>query len=206
MGTVSPLPPLATEPGPPALGDRAEENLRFIRETMERAAAFTVVSGWAQIGVGVLALGAAALAARQGSVEGWLAVWIATAAVSLAAGAWALGRKARAVGLALLGQPVRLRAMGFAAPVLAAAVLTLALYRAEATALIPGMWLLLYGTALITGGALSVRVLPLMGLCFTALGGAALVTPAAWDDWWMAAGFGGLHVGFGAVIVRRYGG
>jgi hypothetical protein len=206
MGTVSPRPTAYTEPEPPALGARAEENLRFIRETMERAAAFTVVSGWAQIGVGVLALGAAMLAARQGSVEGWLAVWIVTAALSLGAAAWALGRKAQAAGLSLLGQSVRLRAMSFAAPVVAAAVLTLALYRAEATDLIPGMWLLLYGTALVTGGALSVRVLPLMGLCFMVLGAGALATPAAWDDWWMAVGFGGLHVCFGAVIVRRYGG
>jgi len=206
MGTVSPLPPVLVEPEPPALGARAEENLRFIRETMERAAAFTVVSGWAQVGVGVLALGAAALAARQSDVERWLAVWIVTAAVSLAVGAWALGRKARAAGLSLVGSPVRLRAISFAAPVLAAAVLTLALYRAEATALLPGMWLLLYGTALVTGGALSVRVLPIMGFCFMAVGAATLAGPTAWDDWWMAVGFGGLHIAFGAVIVRRYGG
>ena len=206
MGTVSPLPSTFTEPAPPALGDRAEENLRFIRETMERAAAFTVVSGWAQVGVGALALGAAVLAARQESVERWLAVWIVTAALSLAAAAWALGRKARVAGLSLLGQSVRLRAISFAAPVIAAAVLTLALYRAEAADIIPAMWLLLYGTALVTGGALSVRILPLMGICFMALGAAALVAPGAWDDWFMAAGFGGLHIGFGAVIVRRYGG
>jgi len=90
--------------------------------------------------------------------------------------------------------------------VLAAALLTVALYRADAVAVIPGVWLLLYGTALVTGGMLSVRLLPVMGICFMALGGIALVTPASWNDWLMACGFGGLHIVFGAVIVRRYGG
>lgn len=193
-------------PEPPALGDRAAENLRFIRDTMERASAFTVVSGWAQIGVGLLALGAAVLAARQGTVEGWLLVWIVTAAVSLATGAWALGRKARAAGLSVLASPVRLRALSFATPVAAAALLTVALYRADAVSVIPGMWLLLYGAALVTGGLTAVRILPLMGVCFMLLGAAALVTPTSWNDMLMAAGFGGLHIGFGAVIVRRYGG
>jgi hypothetical protein len=204
MAMISPLPP--TPPEPPALGSRAEENLRFIRDTMERAATFTAVSGWAEIGIGLLALGASVLAARQSSVESWLAVWIVTAAISLAVGAWAISRKARAAGLRMLAAPVRLRAVSFAVPVVAAALLTLVLYRADAAEVIPGMWLLLYGTALITGGMLSVRVLPVMGLCFMAMGTAALATPASWDTWWMAAGFGGLHILFGAVIVRRHGG
>jgi hypothetical protein len=204
MAIISPLPP--KPPEPPALRERAEENLRFIRETMERAATFTAVSGWAEIGIGVLALGAGVLAARQATVEAWLTVWIVTAAISLAVGAWAISRKAQAAGLRLLAAPVRLRAVSFAVPVVAAAALTVALYRADAAAIIPGMWLLLYGTALITGGMLSVRVLPVMGVCFMGMGAAALMTPASWDTWWMASGFGGLHILFGAVIVRRHGG
>jgi hypothetical protein len=204
MATLTPLRP--PPPEPHALQERAAENLRFIRETMERAAAFTVVSGWAEIGIGLLALGAAVLAERQHSTEAWLAVWIGTAAISLAVGAWALARKAHAAGFSVRASPVRLRAVSFAVPVAAAAALTLALYRADAIDVIPGMWLLLYGAGLVTGGMLSVRALPVMGLCFMALGGAALVTPTGWAEWWMAAGFGGLHILFGGVIVRRYGG
>ena len=204
MGTLTPLPPV--RPQPPALHERAEENLRFIRETMERAAAFTAVSGWAEIGIGLAALVASVVAVRQASIEWWLTTWIATAVLSVLIAGYAIGRKARVTGIPLLSAPVRRCALSFAAPVAAAAVLTVALYEADRPDLIAGMWLLLYGAALITGGIISVRLLPVMGLCFLALGTAALAAPAGWRDAWMAAGFGGLHILFGALIVRRYGG
>jgi hypothetical protein len=97
-------------------------------------------------------------------------------------------------------------ARSFAPPMTAAIVLTPVFATAGLVSRLPGCWLLLYGTAVVTGGAFSVRVVPLMGLCFMALGAAAFVAPAAWGNWLMAAGFGGLHIIFGLVIARRYGG
>jgi hypothetical protein len=68
------------------------------------------------------------------------------------------------------------------------------------------MWLLMYGTAIVTGGAFSVRVVPVMGLCIMLLGAAALLAPAHWGDLLMAAGFGVVQIGFGIWIAQRFGG
>lgn len=194
------------EPPPPALGDRALDNLRFIRATMERAGAFTAVPGWGQVAVGGTALGAAVLAARQPSVEVWLAVWVAEAVLALGVGGYALVRKARAAHDPLLSGPGRRFGLSFLPPIVVGGLLTAALYRAGLAHALPGTWLLLYGTGVITGGAFSVRIVPLMGLCFTLLGAVTLFAPPAWGNWCLAAGFGGLHIVFGILIARRHGG
>jgi hypothetical protein len=85
-------------------------------------------------------------------------------------------------------------------------LLTVRLCQAGVFHLIPGLWLLLYGTGVITGGAFSVRIVPVMGLCFLALGTVALFNSLAVGNWFMAAGFGGLQIIFGALIARRFGG
>lgn len=182
------------------------DTLAYIRQTMERATPLTTVSGWGEIAIGVSALGAAALAARQPTTERWLGVWIAEAALSLAIASAAMTWKMRASGVPFLLGPGRKFALSFAPPIVVGAILTAALYRAGLTALLPGTWLAMYGTAVTGGGAYSVRAVIAMGLCFVAAGAVALFAPAAWGDALMAAGFGGLHIVFGAVIARRYGG
>ncbi len=182
------------------------DNLRFIRETMERAGAFTAVPGWGGVAVGTTALIAAALAARQPTVELWLAVWLAEAVVALVIGGWALARKAHAANDPILSGPARRFGLSFLPPVVVAGLLTVWLFRAGVPHALPGSWLMLYGAGVATTGAVSVRIVPVMGLCFMLVGAVALFGPAAWGNWCMAAGFGGLHLVFGAVIARRYGG
>ena len=184
----------------------AMDNLRYIRETMERAGSFTAVPGWGGVTMGITALAAALVAQWQTSPKTWLATWLVEGAVAIAIGLIAMRQKARAAGVELWSAPARRFAFSFVPPVFAGAVLTFALWRAGLTNLIPCTWLMLYGTGVITGGTFSVRVIPLMGACFLGLGAATLLTPPAWSNLWLGLGFGGLHILFGAMIARKYGG
>ncbi|MFQ5600125.1 MAG: hypothetical protein ACE5G2_06185 [Candidatus Krumholzibacteriia bacterium] len=191
---------------PRSLNVHALDDLRYIRQTMERASSFTAVPGWGGMVVGLTALGAAFVASRQASVDAWLAIWLLEALVAAVLGGWATSRKARAVQMSLLRGAGRKFLFGLCPPMIAGALLTLALYRLGFVRVLPGMWLLMYGAGTVTAGTFSVRIVPVMGLCFMLLGAGALLLPAAWGDAVMAAGFGGLHVVFGIIIARRHGG
>ena len=191
---------------PPALHERAMDNLRYIRETMERATSFTGIPGWGEVAIGGTALLATFIAANQTSFKGWLAVWIAEGLISVLIAGWSMDRKARAVGIPLMTGPGRKVVFSLSPPLIAGALLTIVLVRARLTSAIPGSWLLLYGTGVVTGGMFSVPAVPLMGLCFMILGAAALFAPPAFSDWFMGAGFGVLHLIFGVIIARKYGG
>jgi hypothetical protein len=182
------------------------DNLSFIRQTMERATAFTAVPGWGGVGMGVLAFVAAGIAYTRLTAEEWLFTWLSTAVAGLALGSWAMTTKARRAGTQVFSYSGRRFVLSYLPPLAVGALLTAALVRADAFWALPGTWLMLYGTGVVTGGAFSVRVVPLMGLCFMALGAVALFAPPSWGTPLMAAGFGGLHIVFGLVIARRYGG
>ena len=197
---------LPSAPDAPALRDRAIDNLRFIRETMERAGSFTAVSGWGVVATGVLALAAAFVAQTQQSTSAWLLVWTTTLVASTAVSGWATVRKARRARMPLLSGPGRKFLLGFSPPMIVGALLSVVLLRLDIVTVLPGLWLLLYGTAVLAAGAFSVRVVPLMGVSFMLLGALALFLPAAWGNMLMAAGFGGLHLAFGVAIARSHGG
>jgi hypothetical protein len=189
-----------------SMHSHAMDNLRFIRETMERAGSFTAVPGWGGFAIGVSALVAAAIAWRQITLETWLATWLVEGIFAIALGAMAMKRKADSAQVPLLSAPTRKFALSFAPPLLVGALLTIVLYRAGLAGAIPGTWLLLYGTGVVTGGAFSVRVVPVMGLCFMLIGAIALFCPLSWGTAFLAVGFGGLHLVFGLIIAWRYGG
>jgi hypothetical protein len=186
-------------------------DLRFIRDTMERSASFTAVPGWGQVILGATALAAAwlaqqKLAAHQSNSAAWLKVWLAEAFLAALIAFLSMRWKANRRGLPLFTGPGRKVALGLFPPLIAGALLTFSLQRAGLESALAPAWLLLYGAGIITGGAYSVSIVPVMGICFMATGALAVVAPAAWANYFLAAGFGGLHILFGFLIARRHGG
>ncbi len=202
--STSPIRNPAREPIP--IDARAADHLRYIRETMERAAEFTAVPGWGGLAMGITALAAALLASRQGTPQAWVAVWLAEAFVAVAIAAPAAATKARRANSSLFSGPGRKFVLSFAPPIVVGGFLTVALFQAGGFSFLPGMWMMLYGTAIVTGGAFSVRAVPIMGLCLMGLGAGALFAPAQWGNLFMAAGFGAVQIGFGLWIALRHGG
>ena len=184
----------------------ALEQIAFIRSTMENAGSFTAVPGRGQMLIGATALAAAYIATLQTSQERWLLVWLAEAVVALAIASVAIPLKAKRTRQSLWSGPARKFVLSFTPPMVVGALLTGVMFAGGIPQAIPAMWLMLYGTAVITGGAFSTGIVPVMGLCFLTLGAIASIAPATWIDWEMALGFGGLHLLFGGIISRRHGG
>ena len=191
---------------PVNIGDRAEENLRFIRETMERSTHFTAVPGFGGMLMGVTALVAAYIAAGQVYLRDWLIVWLTEALLAFAIGLLAMWQKSKIAKVSLISAPARKFAFGVLPPLVCGVVITLGLWRFEHYEMMAPVWMLLYGAAVVTGGAFSVRIVPVMGWLFIAMGALAFTLPASYGNILMGASFGVLHIVFGAVIAKRYGG
>jgi len=190
----------------PSLGNRAIDNLQFIRDTMERSTHFTAVPGYGAILMGVTAIGAAYIANNSGQVRDWLITWIAEACLAFAIGLLAMWQKSKLAHTSLTSVPAKKFAMSFLPPLVCGIVLTLGLWRfGHFESMIP-VWIMLYGAAVATGGAFSVRIVPIMGWCFIALGAAAFFLPAGYGNTMMGLTFGLLHIVGGFIIARRYGG
>jgi hypothetical protein len=193
---------------PDALRDHAVDNLRYIRDAMERATAFTSIPGWGGFAIGLTALGAAALSEPMTawSPRRWLAIWLAEAVLASAIGSLTMWLKARHAGTPFMSGAAKRFFVSYFAPLIAGALLTFALVRSGSFQPLPAVWLLLYGVAFVSSGAFSIRVIPVMGLSFMLLGIAAVFVPLAVGNLLLGAGFGGLHIVFGLIIARNYGG
>src|SRR5688500_1313848 len=203
MPNVLPIRPKKADP--PEIHARAMDNLRFIRETMEAAGTFTAVAGWGQVVIGFTAILAALIAGRLAGAE-WVLVWAAEAFLALFISVWFMYHKAKLASLPLLTGSARKLLFSFSPVVVVGMVVTVALMQRQMYSLLPGIWMLLYGTAVVAAGAFSVRSVPVMGAAFILAGTGALFTPIAWSTAWMIVGFGVLHIVFGFVIARRHGG
>ena len=196
-----PPPRSEARPTPDAL-----EHLEVIRETLERSTAFTAVSGWGYVGMGATALLASYVALRQPTIEAWLAVWLGEALVAVTIALVAMHGKASRLKTPILSLPGRRLFVGLLPALFAGGVMTLALVRSGDTRQISGVWLLLYGVAVMQAGAFSVRTIPVMGAVFILIGAIALPLPWFWANVMLAVGFGLVHIAFGYYIAWRHGG
>jgi len=193
---------------PLPMREHALDNIRFIRDAMERAGSFTSIPGRGGVGVGVTAI-VTTIVAQQflgRSLRMWLATWLTEAVVAAVIGFGTMVLKARRSEAAFMSGAAKRFFISYFAPLVAGAVVTLALVRAEAYSAIPSTWLLLYGTAFVSSGAFSIRVIPMMGVAFMLLGALAAFVPLGASNILLGAGFGGLHILFGFIIARSYGG
>lgn len=191
---------------PVNLSDRAMENLRFIRDTMERSTYFTAVPGYGGMLMGVTAIVAAYIAAQQIYLRDWLITWLVEAGLAFSIGLLAMWQKSKIAGDSLFSIPAKKFAFGFTPSLIAGVAITFGLWRYEHYEMMAPVWMLLYGASVVTGGAFSVRIVPVMGWLFITLGALGFALPAAYGNYLMAASFGLLHIVFGAIIARRYGG
>jgi hypothetical protein len=191
---------------PVNIGERAVDNLKFIRETMERSAVFTTVPGYGGVFMGVTAIAASYIANDQPSVRNWLIVWLCEAVLAFFIGLFAMWQKSKLANVPLNSPPTKKFAKSFLPPLVCAVVITLGMLRFEHYETLIPVWILLYGAAVICGGAFSVKAVPIMGWCFIAFGAAAFFIPDGYGNWLMASSFGALHIIFGLIIARKYGG
>ena len=190
----------------PSLHGRAMDNLKFIRETMERSTAFTAVPGYGGIFMGLTAIAAAYIAHNAPLKSDSLMVWLVEAVLAFAIGLFAMWQKSKVANVPLTSAPAKKFALSFLPPLICGVVITLGLWRfGDFEAMIP-VWILLYGAAIVCGGAFSVKAVPILGWCFIALGTIAFFIDARHANLMMGLSFGILHIIFGIVIARKFGG
>lgn len=189
-----------------AIENDPQEELRYIREVMERSTEFSAISGAGLMAVGVIGVVASIYASLtfEPSPE-WTTFWCAVAACALVVSLVLTLRKAKRSGMSVSAGPGRKFALCLAPAIIGGAALTLGLFQHGLFELMPATWLLMYGAGFVAGGTYSVGNLPLFGGLFMLLGIASVLTtiPA---DVLMGIGFGVLHLVMGLIIYRRYGG
>lgn len=191
---------------PEPIHEHALSNLRYIREAMERASAFTSIPGWGGVAVGGVGFAAAMISHPSAGTRRWLFTWLAAAVVAVLIAAVTMVRKASRANVSFRGVAARRFFSSYSAPLLAGAALTYVLARSELYEVLPAAWLLLYGASFVGTGTLSIPVVPVMGACFMILGVVACVVPMQIGNILLGVGFGAVHVVFGVLIARRYGG
>jgi len=191
---------------PVSVADKADENLKFIRQTMERSQLFTSVPGYGGALMGLTAVGAAVIASQYQFGKEWALIWIVEAVLALLIGLFAIWQKTKSSDSPLVSAPARKFALSFLPPTICGATVTYALWRSGDYSMMVPVWIICYGAAVACSGIFSVRTVPVMGWSFIVAGVIAFLIPASNANLMMGLTFGGLHLVFGIFIGLRHGG
>lgn len=175
--------------------------LRYIRASMDGAGS-VAIPGSAGIAMGLIGLAAAALSWVPSLAAYWLVIWLGAAPIAAIVGGLLLAKSGSVATFVAVGTPGRKLAFGLFPSLFAGAVMTAVLWSADLSTAIPGMWLLLYGCALISASVSTTMIVAWMGAGFAGFGILALLSPVALHIPLLAMGFGGLHILFGILIAR----
>jgi hypothetical protein len=195
----------AKSSAPVSLHQHAEDNLKYIRATMESSISFTGISGKGYVLAGISAFAAAWLAARQTNTTAWLGIWMAELGLAAAITLTTTAFKARSQGGSLWSNNGMKVLLAFLPSMTVGGIVTVVLYLQGDVTLLPGIWLCLYGAAMMTAGMYSIRIIPVMGALFILLGALVLFTPLPANTT-LGLGLGILHVVFGVIVWRKHGG
>ena len=185
---------------------QAEDHIKYIRDVMERTSTFTAVPGWGMMAMGLTAVAATLVASKYLDTGLWILVWFIDSLIAMTLGGIAMGSKAHKSGIPLQSGSGRKFIMGFLPALFAGLIISIGLWKADQVSMLPAVWMLLYGVGAVTGGAFSVRVVPVMGMAFLLVGAGTVFMPLYWGNMMMGVTFGGFHLLFGYIVARNHGG
>lgn len=198
----------------PSSTETAHEDLQYIRRTLDAAGRFTAVPGWGLMCAGIAALGGVAVnlgitgppwgggPLRQEALQ----VWGIVLGISLAIVSFGIYRKSEQTGARLQAPLVRKLLWSLCPALFVGAILTGLAARTGNLGWLPAIWLGCYGAAITNGGQVSVAPVRYLGLALLGTAAGAALLPQELGLVWLAAGFGWLHLGFGAYIAWRHDG
>ncbi len=193
--------------------EEAAENLRVIRNLMERATVYRAISAPTALCAGILAIPAAALTAHRGLAPMaffglWMGIYLAIDLFN----ACLLWQDAKRRGADFVTSSLLHAVASLGPPMLVGAVVSLLVIRDSVLAATVS-WLLFYGLGLLATHSFSPTSIKVLGAAFVCAGlGIAcawrfgqLEDSAATASWVMGATFGALHLIYGVVIGLRTG-
>jgi hypothetical protein len=199
----------------------AEENLRIIRELMERSTKYSTFSGFSGVFAGLVAIAGCLVqhfvirSLPGGSrTVAFLINWSAVIALAIGVDFLLTKRRAPLVGKTILSRLGKQMALASAPGLGMGALLTLWFLHNNMEQHIYPVWMLAYGVAVRAVGLFSQTEVSRLGWAFLGAGALALLLDALpWPAvpashlglWMIAISFGGFHIVYGIAVSRRDG-